>query len=136
MFVMSAAVKSRQRWRNTIGSAGVPMRGQHYTGSPSDASEIFQMAKVTQNLYNGGPAPLADLQQAQAQVETARTQAADVRLQRSQTEHAIAVLLGESASAFHLDPRPLSLDVTPPVVDAGLPSALLERRPDVAAAER
>src|ERR1019366_10477853 len=47
MFVMSAAVKSRQRWRNTIGSAGFPMRGQHYTGSPSDASEIFQMAKVT-----------------------------------------------------------------------------------------
>lgn len=99
-------------------------------------TDYTRALELTENLYNGGAAPLADLQQAQAQVETARTQTANIRLQRSQTEHAIAVLLGESASAFRIDARPLSLDVTPPTVDPGLPSALLERRPDVAAAER
>lgn len=92
--------------------------------------------KLTQNLYNGGDAAIADVAQAQAQLETARTQAADIRLQRSQTEHGIAVLLGENPSAFHLDPSPLPLELTPPSIDPGLPSALLERRPDVAAAER
>lgn len=92
--------------------------------------------KLTQNLYNGGGAALADVAQAQAQLETARTQAADVRLQRAQSEHAIAVLLGMNASAFHLDAAPLPIPLTMPAIDPGLPSTLLERRPDVAAAER
>jgi NodT family efflux transporter outer membrane factor (OMF) lipoprotein len=91
---------------------------------------------LTQNLFNGGAAALADLDQAKAQLQTALTQAADNRLQRAQTEHAIAVLLGENPSNFHLDPQPLKLDVVPPGIDPGMPSALLERRPDVAAAER
>jgi NodT family efflux transporter outer membrane factor (OMF) lipoprotein len=92
--------------------------------------------ELTQSLYDGGAAALSDLDQAKAQLESARTQAADMRLRRAQTEHAIAVLLGESASNFHLDARALQLDVLPPEIDPGLPSALLERRPDVAAAER
>jgi NodT family efflux transporter outer membrane factor (OMF) lipoprotein len=79
---------------------------------------------------------LSDLDQAKAQLQTALTQAADMRLRRAQTEHAIAVLLGESPSTFHLDPRPLKLDEVPPPVDLGMPSALLERRPDIASAER
>jgi NodT family efflux transporter outer membrane factor (OMF) lipoprotein len=91
---------------------------------------------LTQNLYNGGAVPLADVAQAQAQLETARTQAEDVRLRRAQTEHAIAVLVDQQASTFHVDPQPLSPDMTPPSVDPGLPSELLERRPDVAGAER
>jgi NodT family efflux transporter outer membrane factor (OMF) lipoprotein len=92
--------------------------------------------KLTQNLYNGGGTAIADVAQAQAQLETARTQAADIRLQRAQSEHAIAVLLGENPSAFHAEPNPLPLELTPPPIDPGLPSSLLERRPDVAAAER
>src|ERR1700722_669650 len=92
--------------------------------------------QLTQNLYDGGGAAIADVDQAQAQLETARTQAADIRLQRAQTEHAIAVLLGQNPSAFHAEPNPLPLELTPPLVDPGLPSSLLERRPDVAAAER
>src|SRR3981081_2626005 len=92
--------------------------------------------QLAQNLYNGGAAPLSDVAQAQAQLETARTQDEDVRLRRAQTEHAIAVLVDQQASRFHLEPRPLPLDVAPPPLDPGLPSALLERRPDVAAAER
>jgi len=91
---------------------------------------------LTGNLYNGGAAALTDVAQAQAQLETARTQAADIRLQRAQSEHAIAVLLGQNPSAFHLDPSPLPISTVPPPVDPGLPSILLERRPDVAAAER
>ena len=53
-----------------------------------------------------------------------------------QSEHAIAVLIGENPSAFRTDPNPLPAELTPPPVDPGLPSSLLERRPDVAAAER
>jgi NodT family efflux transporter outer membrane factor (OMF) lipoprotein len=92
--------------------------------------------QLTQNLHDGGAASLADVEQARAQLETARTQAADIRLQRAQSEHAIAVLTGENPSNFHLESRPLPLEQAPPPLDPGLPSALLERRPDVAAAER
>lgn len=92
--------------------------------------------QLTQNLYDGGGAALADVDQAEAQLETARTQAADIRLQRAQSEHAIAVLLGENPSVFHAEPDPLPPQLMPPSVDPGLPSSLLERRPDVAAAER
>ncbi len=92
--------------------------------------------ELTQNLYNGGAAALTDVAQAQAQLETARTQAADIRLQRAQSEHAIAVLLGQNPSSFHMDASPLAISAAPPPIDPGLPSSLLERRPDVAAAER
>jgi NodT family efflux transporter outer membrane factor (OMF) lipoprotein len=92
--------------------------------------------ELTQNLFKGGAAALTDVAQAQAQLETARTQAADIRLQRAQTEHAIAVLLGRNPSDFHMAAQPLPGGALPPNVDPGLPSALLERRPDVAAAER
>jgi NodT family efflux transporter outer membrane factor (OMF) lipoprotein len=92
--------------------------------------------QLTQNLYHGGAAALTDVAQAQALLETARTQAADIRLQRAQTEHAIAVLLGRNPSVFHMDANPYLIAVAPPPIDPGLPSTLLERRPDVAAAER
>jgi NodT family efflux transporter outer membrane factor (OMF) lipoprotein len=92
--------------------------------------------ELTRNLYKGGAAALTDVAQAQAQLETARTQAADIQLQRAQTEHGIAVLLGRNPSAFHLGARPLPESTVPPDIDPGLPSVLLERRPDVAAAER
>ncbi len=99
-------------------------------------ADYTKALQLEQNLYNGGAAALSDLVQAQAQLETARTQAADVRLQRAQLEHAIAVLVGEAASGFKLDPMPLPLELAPPAIDPGTPSTLLERRPDVAAAER
>jgi NodT family efflux transporter outer membrane factor (OMF) lipoprotein len=92
--------------------------------------------KLTRNLYEGGAGVVADVRQAEAQLETARTQAEDTRLRRAQSEHAIAVLVGRAATGFHIEPHALAPDLEPPMVDAGLPSALLERRPDVAAAER
>jgi NodT family efflux transporter outer membrane factor (OMF) lipoprotein len=98
--------------------------------------DYAQSLKLTQNLYRGGGAALADVAQAEAQLETARTQALDIRLQRAQDEHAIAVLLGENASTFRMPQNPLAAEWVPPPVDPGLPSTLLQRRPDVAAAER
>jgi len=99
-------------------------------------ADYARAVQLEQNLYDGGAAPLSDLVQAQAQLETAKTQDADNHLQRAQLEHAIAVLVGEQASGFSLAPQPLPPSQQPPAIDPGLPSALLERRPDVAAAER
>jgi NodT family efflux transporter outer membrane factor (OMF) lipoprotein len=91
---------------------------------------------LTQNLYRGGASPISDVDQAQAQLETARTQAEDTRLRRAQTEHAIAVLVGREASAFSIAARTDGKLAELPSVALGLPSELLQRRPDVAAAER
>jgi NodT family efflux transporter outer membrane factor (OMF) lipoprotein len=99
-------------------------------------SDYGQALALTQNLFNGGAAALADVAQAQAQLANARTQAADVRVQRGQTQHAIAVLLGENPTTFSLAPQPLDPLQPPPTIDTGVPSSLLERRPDVAEAER
>jgi outer membrane protein, multidrug efflux system len=92
--------------------------------------------QLTQNLFKGGAAAVSDVQQAQAQLETARTQAADTRLHRAQTEHAVAVLIGLQPADFSLGTRTEDALPTMPEIDLGLPSQLLERRPDVAAAER
>jgi outer membrane protein, multidrug efflux system len=99
-------------------------------------ADYARALELTQNLYHGGAAAISDVQQAQAQLETARTQAEDTRLRRAQTEHAIAVLVGQEASSFTLAAREEDAFRALPTVDAGLPSQLLERRPDVAAAER
>ncbi|MGB6266013.1 MAG: efflux transporter outer membrane subunit, partial [Candidatus Acidiferrales bacterium] len=89
---------------------------------------------LTNNRYHGGLASGVEVAQAQTQLETTRAQATDVMVARSSFEHAIAVLIGKPASSFSLESLPLTMP--PPVVPAGVPSELLERRPDVAAAER
>jgi outer membrane protein, multidrug efflux system len=90
---------------------------------------------LTGRRHDGGVQPVADVAQAQGQLETAKTQAADNHLRRQQLEHAIAILVGVAPGEFSLPALPLD-DRPPPPVDVGLPSALIERRPDVAAAER
>src|SRR5882724_9707986 len=99
-------------------------------------ADYTKALQLTQALFDGGAAARGDVDQARAQLESARTSATDIRLRRAQTEHAIAVLVGESPSTFHLDSKQLGLNRVPPAIDPGLPSVLLERRPDVAAAER
>jgi NodT family efflux transporter outer membrane factor (OMF) lipoprotein len=89
---------------------------------------------LTQTRYKGGIASALDVAQAQTQLETTRAQAADIEVQRAALEHAIAVLTGRPASTLNIQPLPLS--APPPPVPSGLPSDLLERRPDIAAAER
>ncbi|MCY0389193.1 efflux transporter outer membrane subunit [Robbsia sp. Bb-Pol-6] len=93
-----------------------------------------QSLAVTQNRYNVGVAGRADVVQAQTQLQSAQASAKDNQISRAQYEHAIAVLVGESASTFSIAAAPL--DAQPPTIPISLPGALLERRPDVAAAER
>src|ERR1700719_2254082 len=99
-------------------------------------ADYARALQLTQNLYHGGAAAIADVLQAQAQLERARTQAEDTRLRRAQSEHAIAVLIGREASEFTLGVRGEGGALPVPPLTPGLPSQLLERRPDVAAAER
>ena len=99
-------------------------------------TEYARALQLTQNLYHGGAAAIADVQQAQAQLESARTQAEETRLRRAQTEHAIAVLVGRQPADLSIHARTEGDDLPVPQVAPGLPSELLERRPDVAAAER
>jgi NodT family efflux transporter outer membrane factor (OMF) lipoprotein len=99
-------------------------------------AEIDQKAlDLLRDRMRVGTATDTDVAQAETQLETVRTQQADVRLQRAQMEHAIAVLIGQVPADFHQDPSPLGVEA-PPKIGTGLPSALLERRPDIAAAER
>jgi NodT family efflux transporter outer membrane factor (OMF) lipoprotein len=97
--------------------------------------KAFEAAlRLTTNRFEGGASPRSDVAQAQTQLDTTRAQATDVTVQRAQLEHAIAILIGKPPAEFGLPARPL--DTRPPDIPAGLPSQLLERRPDIAAAER
>ena len=101
----------------------------------NDTVQAFKEAlQLTINRFEGGAAPKSDVAQAQTQLETTQVQATDIAVQRAQLEHAIAVLIGKPPAEFSLQPAPL--DLQPPDIPAGLPSELLERRPDIAAAER
>ncbi|MBI2785753.1 MAG: efflux transporter outer membrane subunit [Legionella longbeachae] len=94
----------------------------------------FQKALyLTKKRYQGGAAPIADVDEAETQLENAKTMAEDMRLQRAQLEHAIAVLVGKIPSNFSL-----ASAKSPKIflaIASNLPSTLLERRPDIVAAE-
>lgn len=90
--------------------------------------------QLVENRHAGGVASGLDLAQQQTLLDSTVTQIYLVQQQRAQFEHAIAVLTGNPASTFTVPVRPLT--VTPPPVPLGVPSDLLERRPDVASAER
>ena len=90
--------------------------------------------RLTENRYHGGAAPKSDVAQAKTQLETAQVQDTDIGVQRSQYEHAIAILIGKPPADFRLQAAASSLQ--PPDIPVGVPADLLERRPDIAAAER
>lgn len=90
--------------------------------------------KITESRYRFGVAAKADVVSAQAQLLSSQAQQINAKIQRALLEHAIAVLVGQQPAEFALTPTPMRADV--PTVPAGVPSSLLERRPDVAEAER
>src|SRR6266481_452930 len=90
--------------------------------------------ELTRNLRAGGAVSDLDVAQAQTVLKTTQAQLPAVTLQRAQFEHALALLAGQPASTFHVSEHALS--TAPPLIPPGLPSELLERRPDISAAER
>ena len=93
-----------------------------------------QALDLTRVRFQTGIASDEDVAQAETQLETTQAQATDLDIQRAQLEHAIALLAGQPASTFSLTVAPLKAE--PPPIPIGLPSQLLERRPDIAASER
>ncbi len=100
----------------------------------SNVTSFERALELTKSRYTGGVASAVDVAQAQTQLEDTRTQAIDVLIQRAQNEHAIATLIGQPASTFAVPQA--AWNTPPPDIPPGLPSDLLERRPDIAAAER
>ena len=97
-------------------------------------ADYKEALRITTNRFEGGVSNEADVFQAKTQLQAALVQLQDIQVQRAQYEHAIAVLIGQPPNSFSIKPQPL--EVLPPIIPTGLPSQLLERRPDIAAAER
>ena len=100
-----------------------------------ETTEAYRRSlQITENQYNAGTASNGDVVTARAQLQSTEAQLVGVGVQRQQFEHAIAILTGHAPADITIAPAPLANEV--PVLPPGLPSGLLERRPDVAAAER
>jgi NodT family efflux transporter outer membrane factor (OMF) lipoprotein len=100
----------------------------------STVKEYEQALELNENRFAGGIASEVEVEQARTQLETTRAQEIDVGVLRAQYEHAVAILIGKPPAEFSLPPLPLT--APPPHIPISVPSELLERRPDIAAAER
>jgi NodT family efflux transporter outer membrane factor (OMF) lipoprotein len=97
-------------------------------------NDLERQLDLTERRFKGGVATQVDVAQAETQLETVRAQLVDLGVARAQFEHAIGTIANYKLSDFSIPPSPLSLAL--PKVPTGIPSQLLERRPDIAAAER
>ena len=100
----------------------------------STVKQYEQALELNENRYQGGIASEVEVEQARTILQTTQAQAIDVGVARAQFEHAVAILIGKPPAEFSLPPLPLT--APPPHIPIGVPSELLERRPDIAAAER
>ena len=100
----------------------------------STVKQYEQALELNENRFQGGIASEVEVEQAKTQLQTTRAIAIDVGVARAQYEHAVAILIGKPPAEFSLPPLPLT--APPPHVPISIPSELLERRPDIAAAER
>jgi NodT family efflux transporter outer membrane factor (OMF) lipoprotein len=112
------------------------LRGQDALKKLLDETVVaFQESlELTKVLYETGISSDEAVAQAETQLESTQAQATAVQISRAQFEHAVATLVGEPASTFSIPPEPLK--PRPPAIPFGVPSQLLERRPDIAASER
>lgn len=119
-----------------LASAYFELRGQDQLQTLLDdtVKADTQALQITENRYRVGVAARADVVTAQTQLLSAQSQQVSVAIQRAIFEHAIAVLVGKQPAAFSIAPVAIRTDV--PTVPSDVPSALLERRPDIAVAER
>lgn len=97
-------------------------------------AQYQQALDLNEERYSGGLASEVEVEQARTILETTQAQLVDVGVTRAQYEHAAAILVGKAPADFSLPPLPLT--IPPPPIPVGIPSELLERRPDIAAAER
>ena len=97
-------------------------------------ADLERQLDLTQRRFAGGVATAVDVAQARTQLETVRAQLVDLGVARAQYEHAIGTIANYDLSGFSIPPSPLDLAL--PVIPLGVPSQLLERRPDIAAQER
>jgi NodT family efflux transporter outer membrane factor (OMF) lipoprotein len=100
----------------------------------STVTQYEQALELTLSRFQGGIASEVEVEQAKTQLQTTRAAAIDVGVARAQFEHAVAILIGKPPAEFSLPPLPLT--APPPHIPLSVPSELLERRPDIAAAER
>jgi NodT family efflux transporter outer membrane factor (OMF) lipoprotein len=100
----------------------------------STVKQYEQALELTESRFQGGIASEVEVEQAKTILQTTRAEAIDVGVLRAQYEHAVAILIGKPPAEFSLPPLPLT--TPPPHIPIGMPSELLERRPDIAAAER
>jgi len=100
----------------------------------STVKQYEQALELNESRFQGGIASEVEVEQAKTQLQTTRAVAIDVGVARAQYEHAVAILIGKPPAEFSLPPLPLN--APPPHVPISVPSELLERRPDIAAAER
>jgi NodT family efflux transporter outer membrane factor (OMF) lipoprotein len=112
------------------------LRGQDALQEILDATvaDDQKALDITKSMYDAGTTDQISVVEAQNTLDLAKSQAINLGIARAQFEHAIATLIGKAASDFSISVRPLL--TTPPTIPIGLPSQLLERRPDIAGAER
>lgn len=124
-------------------SAQGELAANYFSVRQSDAEQALlattlegyqRVLQIASNRYQAGIVGKSDVLQAETQLANARIDALSLTRQRAQLEHAIAILLGKAPAEFALAPAPWTASV--PEIPAGVPSLLLQRRPDIAAAER
>jgi NodT family efflux transporter outer membrane factor (OMF) lipoprotein len=132
----AALAAARLSAQSTLATDYFELRAQDQLQKLLDDTVVAEQLslKITESRYRFGVAAKADVVSAEAQLLSSQAQQINAKIQRALLEHAVAVLIGQQPAEFSVSPVAMRTDV--PTVPAGVPSELLERRPDVAQAER